>query len=70
MVHLNELNVKLQGQGKVIYKQAQHVQEFKSELNLLLAQIQKDDLTHFANLARFIGKKKEERGLLDVNLQF
>jgi hypothetical protein len=51
------LKVKLQGKGKVICEQAQHFWEFKSKLNLLLAQTQKDDLNHFANLARFLEKK-------------
>jgi hypothetical protein len=68
MAHLNALNVKLQGKGKVICEQAHHIQEFKSKLNLLLAQTQKDDLTHFANLARFLDKN-EQCGLLDVKWQ-
>ncbi|MEE6477089.1 hypothetical protein FKM82_011353 [Ascaphus truei] len=55
MAHLNELNVKLQGKGKVICELAQHIQEFKSKLNLIQVQTQKDDLTHFANLNRFLG---------------
>ncbi|MEE6467468.1 hypothetical protein FKM82_007258 [Ascaphus truei] len=59
MAHLNELNVKLQGKGKVICELAQHVQEFKSKLNLIQVQTQKDDLTHFANLNRFLEKNEE-----------
>ncbi|MEE6499512.1 hypothetical protein FKM82_003469 [Ascaphus truei] len=68
MAHLNELNVKLQGKGKVICELAQHIQEFKSKLNLIQVQTQKDDLTHFANLNRFL-EKNEECGLLDVKRQ-
>ncbi|MEE6466774.1 hypothetical protein FKM82_007046 [Ascaphus truei] len=64
MAHLNELNVKLQGKGKVICELAQHIQEFKSKLNVIQVQTQKDDLTHFANLNRFL-EKNEECGLLD-----
>jgi hypothetical protein len=59
MAHLNALNVVLQGKGKVICEQAQHIQEFKSKLNLLLAQTQMDNLTHFAKLARFLEKNEE-----------
>jgi hypothetical protein len=58
MAHLNALNVKLQGKGKLMCEQAQHIQEFISKLNLLLAQAQNDDLTHFANLARFLEKMR------------
>lgn len=68
MAHLNDLNVKLQGKGKIICEQTEHIQEFKSKLNLLLSQIQKDDLTHFANLARFL-ENNEECSLLEVKWQ-
>ncbi|MEE6463375.1 hypothetical protein FKM82_005887 [Ascaphus truei] len=68
MAHLNELNVKLQGKGKVICELAQHIQEFKSKLNLILVQTQKDDLTHFVNLCRFL-EKNEECCLLDMKRQ-
>ncbi|MEE6461541.1 hypothetical protein FKM82_001319 [Ascaphus truei] len=68
MAYLNELNVKLQGKGKVICELAQHIQEFKSKLNLIHVQTQKDDLTHFAEPNRFL-EKNEECGLLDVKRQ-
>nr|XP_014351068.1 PREDICTED: general transcription factor II-I repeat domain-containing protein 2-like [Latimeria chalumnae] len=51
--HLNQLNVKLQGQGNTILSLQQAVFAFESKLNLFIRDIETGRLTHFETLRMF-----------------
>ncbi len=54
--HMNELNLKLQGKGKLVWDLSQHLEEFISKLQLFIVQMKVQDFTHFQNIASYAKK--------------
>lgn len=52
-LHINELNLKLQGKGKLICDLAQYIREFVSKLKLFVTQLKDYDFTHFDNMEKY-----------------
>lgn len=52
-LHINELNLKLQGKEKLICDLAQYVREFMSKLKLFVIHMENLDFTHFVNMEKY-----------------
>lgn len=49
-IHLNALNLKLQGKGKLFPSLVNDINAFKMKLKLFVSQLENDDLSHFPHL--------------------
>nr|XP_014339756.1 PREDICTED: general transcription factor II-I repeat domain-containing protein 2B-like [Latimeria chalumnae] len=67
--HLNQLNVKLQGQGNTVLSLQQAVFAFESKLNLFIRDIKTGRLTHFEMLRMFRDSCMEEDPSNNLDLQ-
>jgi len=56
--HLNILNLKLQGPGKLIFNMYNTVEAFDAKLKLFINQIERSDFSHFENCQMFKNEKK------------